>query len=97
MDSKLLEEKLENGDCVECASCGEISAYSFDDADPQNGDPDGSFTRMGWEPGEIAKVGAADCFSWECGHCGAHNADPDSVYMSECYTHVDPSDLHCAE
>ena len=72
----------EEGDVVECAACGELSAYAW-----QNVTEKPSYHRMCWERGEIAHVGAASGFEWECGHCGANNVDADAPILAEVYTH----------
>jgi hypothetical protein len=76
---------IESGDVRECAGCGELSAYSWDDVSVK---PDGER----FQPGEIAHIGAASCFEWQCGHCGAYNAFKDAPILAECYTHVEPPD-----
>lgn len=72
---------MTNEDIVECARCGEKSAWAWGDVTAK------SEYRLDAKPGEIAHIGAASCFEWECGHCGANNVDVDSPTLHECYTH----------
>lgn len=78
-----VDELIEAGDVVECAACGEHSAYAWDLVTAR------SEFRMDAETGQIAHVGAASCFEWECGHCGAHNVHRDAPILAEYYTHVE--------
>jgi hypothetical protein len=91
--TETIEALKEKGDIVECAACGESSAHAWGDVDDQPGsEPDATtVATRGWSKGQVAHVGAADCFGWECGHCGARNTDRDSPTLAEVYTHVDPS------
>jgi len=75
------ESLIESGDIVECAACGELSAYSFDLVTAR------SEYRLDANPGEIAHVGAASCWEFECGHCGANNVEVDAPILAEVYTH----------
>lgn len=87
MDKRNFERLKNEGDIVECARCSEHSAFCWAFVDEQSENP-GTTVRLGWVPGEIAHVGSASCFEWECGHCGASNVEPDSPTLAEVYTHV---------
>lgn len=76
---------IDSEDIVQCSACDELSAYAW-----QHVTEKAQHFRLGYEKGEIAHVGAACCFDWECGHCGATNVEPDSPTLAEVYTHVAP-------
>jgi hypothetical protein len=86
-----IEALLESGDIECCAACGEHSAYSWRYVTPKE-----HHYRLGYNKGEIAHIGAASGFEWECGHCGAHNVPEDSPLLAEVYTHVSPEDRQAA-
>jgi hypothetical protein len=87
--TEVVSEKIDvealkaSGDIVECADCGELSAYSWRYVAEKE-----HYFRLGFEKGEIANVGAASCFEWDCGHCGANNVPEDSPLLAEVFTHV---------
>lgn len=78
-----IDALLASEDLVQCAACGELSAYSFNLVTAR------ADFRMDAKPGEIGHVGAASCFEWECGHCGANNVDLEAPILAEVYTHFD--------
>lgn len=82
-----IEALQESGDIVECAACGELSAYAWQYVADKP-----SYSRGCYDKGEIAHVGAASGSEFECGHCGAHNVEADSPLLHECYTHVSPEE-----
>lgn len=82
-----IEALKESGDIVECAGCGELSAYAWQFVADKP-----SYSRLCFEKGEIAHVGACSGSEWECGHCGANNVEADSPLLAEVYTHVAPED-----
>lgn len=90
-----IEQKIAEGDLERCAACDEVSAYDYTLADMQPGETADSdtITRFGWDPGQIAIVGGASGFEWQCGHCGATNVPHNSPLLAECYTHYPPEEL----
>lgn len=86
MNPAAIKTLKDSGDIVECAACGELSAFCWDFVDEQSENP-GSTIRLNWLPGEIAHVDSSSCFDWTCGHCEATNVDPDSPTLAEVYTH----------
>jgi hypothetical protein len=78
-----IDALVESGDIVCCAACQEHSAYSWAYVTPKE-----HHFRLGYNPGDIAHVGASSGFEWECGHCGANNVPEDSPLLAEVYTHV---------
>lgn len=90
MNTQEFEALLEKGDIEECGGCGAYSAYAYQDS---NMDPNERerYEDCLDEPYDIYHIGACSCFEWTCGKCGTTWAERDSVYMSECYTHVDYS------
>lgn len=85
LNAPMVETLLETGDLKRCAACGELSADSWNLVTARND------FRLDANPGEIAHVGAASCWEWECGHCGANNVEADSPILAEVYTHRDYS------
>jgi len=62
-----------------CPGCGELSAYSYLDADECDDN--------GPESGQVATIGTCSSWEWECGHCRTHWMEHDSPLNSPCYTH----------
>ena len=85
LNSTAIDALIHSRDIVQCAACGELSAHSWDLVTEKE-----TYYRLGWDPGEIAHVGAASCFEWECGHCGAHHVKIRAPILAEVYTHSDP-------
>lgn len=83
-----IETLLASGALVRCAGCGELSSFSWQHVTHKQ-----SYPRLCWQPGEIAHIGAASGFEWECGHCAASNVPLDSPLLAEVFTHVDPAEL----
>lgn len=76
---------LRNGDIRRCAACHELSAYCWAHTTQKD-----EALRGGFEPDEVAHIGAADAFGWQCGHCRAHNPFRDAPILAECDTHQPP-------
>lgn len=78
-DARELARLVECGDIEECAACGRLSAYAWQDVE-----------RL--EARGVAHIGAASGFEWQCGHCSASNVPQDSPLLAEVYTHTAPED-----
>lgn len=87
MTTRKLNRLLTSGDIVECAACGELSAYAAQNVDDQVPHDPNTWACRGWTKGQVAHVGVACAWTWECGHCGATNCYPDSPILHPCYTH----------
>jgi hypothetical protein len=74
---------LAQGYARECPNCGEVSAYSWDDAD-EDYEPYG-----GIQPGKVGHIPCASGYEWECGHCRAHLVHRDAPILAACYTHAE--------
>jgi len=85
LNQPLIDTLLESGDLKQCAACGELSADSWNLVTAKS-----DFSRDA-KPGEIGHIGAASCFEWACGHCGANNVYVDAPILAEVYTHRDYS------
>lgn len=86
-----IDALVESGDINCCAACSEHSAFSWAYVTPKE-----QHFRLGYEPGDIAHIGACSGFEWECGHCGANNVPEDSPLLAELYTHVSREDREAA-
>ena len=80
---KDIQALIREGGIRKCAACRQLSAYAWQYVTAKPSYSRGCFSR-----GEIAHIGAASCFEWECGHCGANNVFRSAPILAECYTHV---------
>jgi hypothetical protein len=86
MKSLVMEGQIEI-----CPCCGELSAYAWDNTNAYDFFTDGIIPG-GFIPasGSVAHIGCCSGMGeWECGHCGSHLVEQDSLLLAECYTHVD--------
>lgn len=70
----VLAKLIDKGHVMRCSSCNGLSAYAWCDTD---------------ESLNVAHIGAASCWEWQCGHCRTHWVEADSPINSPCYTHAE--------
>lgn len=93
MNQLEFDELVAKEDIIECPSCGAFNAYAYQDSNMDSNSPHERYEDCADEPVDVYHIPSSSCWEWECGKCSTPWMERDSPLASECYTHVDYSEM----